>query len=173
MQMAYELRAPVVVNHVGRVPAEPEGAEWHLLTDALSDLGRHGQRVGVTLAARTGSENGAELRRLLDELPPATLAVDLDPGNLAANGHSAVDAVGILGSAIWLLVAESKCLWVEVQSIGRPCSVRWKSMATGAFSRSSVKRPATLFPRSPKRRNICAPCESRSKRYGRDRLRPH
>ena len=100
MQMAYDLGAPVVVNHVGRVPAEPEGPEWHLLVDALCDLGRYGERVGVTLAARTGSENGAELRRLLDALPPATPAVDIDPGNLAANGHSAVDAVDILGPAI-------------------------------------------------------------------------
>lgn len=100
MQLAYDLGAPVVVNHVGRVPAEPEGVDWNLLIDALGDLGHFGQRVGVTLAARTGSESGAELKRLLDALAPGTLAVDFDPGNLAANGHSPVDAVAELGAAI-------------------------------------------------------------------------
>lgn len=100
MQLAYDLGSPVVVNHVGRVPAEPEGPAWNLLIDALGDLGRYGQRVGVTLAARTGSESGAELKRLLDALPPAAVAVDLDPGNLEANGLSAVDAVAELGPSI-------------------------------------------------------------------------
>jgi sugar phosphate isomerase/epimerase len=37
---------------------------------------------------------------LLDALAPGTLAVDFDPGNLAANGHSPVDAVAELGAAI-------------------------------------------------------------------------
>ena len=100
MQFAYDLGAPVVVNHVGRVPQEQDTPEWNLLIDALSDLGGFGQRIGATLAARTGSESAERLKALLDALPAGALGVDLDPGNLMANGHSALEAVERLGPSI-------------------------------------------------------------------------
>jgi sugar phosphate isomerase/epimerase len=100
MKFAADLRAPVVVNQVGRVPAEPAGPGWTLLVQALSDLGRHGQHVGATLAAQTGSESGADLGRLLDALPPNAIGVDLDPGNLIVNDFSPLEAVESLGARI-------------------------------------------------------------------------
>lgn len=93
MQFAYDLGASVVVNQVGRVPAEPQGAEWSLLLQTLADLGRHGQKVGAVLAASTGSESGADLRRLIDALPTGSLGVNFDPGNLLINGFSASEAM--------------------------------------------------------------------------------
>jgi len=100
MSFAYSLGAPVVVNQIGRVPDEPEGPEWDMLIEALSDLGRHGQRVGTLLAAETGSEAGDKLARVIDALPPGSLGVNLDPGNLIVNGFSVGDAVSALGSHI-------------------------------------------------------------------------
>ena len=100
MQMAYDLGAPVVVNQVGRVPAEPTGPDWELLLQVLADLGRHGQRVGAVLAAETGSESGADLARLIAALPTGAIAVNLDPGNLVVNGFSPREAVQTLGPHI-------------------------------------------------------------------------
>lgn len=100
MQMAYDLGANVVVNQVGRIPSEPEGAEWDLLLQALSDLGQHGQRVGALLAARTGSEDPVELKNLIDALPVGAIGVDLDPGNLIINGFSAREAAEKLGAHV-------------------------------------------------------------------------
>jgi sugar phosphate isomerase/epimerase len=100
MKFAAELGAPTVVNQVGRVPDEPGGANWELLVAALTDLGRHGQHVGATLAAQTGSESGAALSRLVDALPAHSIGVDLDPGSLIIGGFSPLEAVESLGSRI-------------------------------------------------------------------------
>ena len=93
MQFAFDLGASVVVNQVGRVPEKEEGDSWTLLTEVLADLGRHGQRVGAMLAAETGSEEGADLARLLKALPAGALGVTFNPGNLIINGFSASDAI--------------------------------------------------------------------------------
>ena len=97
LAFAYKLGAPVVINHVGRIPAQPQGPEWELLLTTLEDLGRFGQRTGAMLAARTGAESGEDLARLLNALPEGTLGVDFDPGALIINGFSARDALLTLG----------------------------------------------------------------------------
>src|SRR5262245_61479457 len=45
-KFAYDLGCNIVVNQVGRVPEKSEGADWDLLIDSLSDLGRSGQHIG-------------------------------------------------------------------------------------------------------------------------------
>jgi sugar phosphate isomerase/epimerase len=97
MKFAYDMGAAVVVNHIGRVPHEPQGPEWDLLVQVLSEIGHYGQHVGVWLAAETGSEDGADLARLIAALPPGSLAVNLDPGNLVVNGFSVRGAIQTVG----------------------------------------------------------------------------
>lgn len=100
MEFAYSLGASVVVNHVGRVPEESDTGAWNLLVDVLRDLGEHSQRAGAWLAAQTGSESAADLKRLFDALPEGSLGIDLDPGNLIINGFSPADVVEQLGQHI-------------------------------------------------------------------------
>jgi sugar phosphate isomerase/epimerase len=96
MSVAYKLGASVVVNYVGRVPESEEDPDWPLLVETLWDIGRHGQRVGATLCARTGAEPGADLARLVKALPPGSLGVDFDPATLIMNGHSPREALTAL-----------------------------------------------------------------------------
>ena len=96
MKFAFQLGAAVVVNQVGRVPEKPEGAEWDMLVQVLTDLGHFGQHVGAWLAAETGSEDGSHLAGLLGVLPPGTVGVTLDPANLIVNGFSARSALELL-----------------------------------------------------------------------------
>jgi sugar phosphate isomerase/epimerase len=100
LQMAYNLGAPVVVNQVGRIPQEPAGPAWELLLQSLSDLGRYGQHVGAVLAAETGSESGAELARLVAALPPGSIGVNFDPGNLVVNNFSVTEALTALAGNV-------------------------------------------------------------------------
>jgi sugar phosphate isomerase/epimerase len=93
MDMAYALGAAVVVNSVGQIPENAEEQDWELLIGALSDIGRHGQKCGATLAARSGGQSGTALRRLLDALPDGSIGVDFDPGRMVANGFSASQAL--------------------------------------------------------------------------------
>jgi sugar phosphate isomerase/epimerase len=100
MDFAYAVGANVVVNHVGRVPAEKTGLEWDLLLESLTDLGRHGQRCGAVLAAETGSESGPTLAGLIDALPEGSLFVNFDPGNLVVNDYSVDEALTALARHI-------------------------------------------------------------------------
>ncbi len=100
MKLAYQLRTPIVVNQVGRVPDDVEDPQWTTLVESLSDLGRHGERIGAFLAAQTGSEDGQHLRRLLDALETNAVGVAFHPGNLIVNGFSAQDAVEHLGERV-------------------------------------------------------------------------
>ena len=49
------------------------------------------------LAAETGSEDGADLARLLAGLPSGGIGVNFDPGNLIINGFSPREALAALG----------------------------------------------------------------------------
>ncbi|MGE0755905.1 MAG: sugar phosphate isomerase/epimerase family protein [Pirellulaceae bacterium] len=97
LKFAYKLGAPVVVNQVGRVPDESQGPEWDLLVQVLSDLGHFSHHIGAWLAAETGSEEPANLARLIQALPAGAIAVTLDPGNLVVNGFSVRSALASLG----------------------------------------------------------------------------
>jgi sugar phosphate isomerase/epimerase len=96
MQLAYDLGAGVVINHIGRVPPESDAAARSTLVQALTDLGRHGQRVGAMLAAETGTESGADLAALIASLPPASIGIDFNPAGLILNGNSPREAIGPL-----------------------------------------------------------------------------
>jgi sugar phosphate isomerase/epimerase len=96
MKFAFDLGANVVINNIGRIPQDKTTRAWQNLIDSLSDLGRFGQHVGATLCAETGSEPGEDLLKLIEALPPASLGVNFDPGNLIINGYSASEAIRAL-----------------------------------------------------------------------------
>jgi sugar phosphate isomerase/epimerase len=99
LKLAYDLGSNAVVNHIGRVP--PEGdAVLSTLVEALTDIGRYGQKVGAILAAETGTESGTELAALIARLPPGSIGVDLNPAQLILHGHSPREAAKALGPHI-------------------------------------------------------------------------
>lgn len=105
MQLAYRLRAPVVVNSIGMVPDSESDPRWVALQQVMDDLGRYGARVGAFLAAETGSEEGETLAKLLDANPDAFTAVALNPGQLIVNRHSVRNAILALKERIQLVCA--------------------------------------------------------------------
>jgi sugar phosphate isomerase/epimerase len=100
MKFAHDLGASVVVNQIGPVGDDLTTTEMRQLIDVLVDLGRYGDHVGAFLAAETGTESGPQLGKLIDALPPGTLTVNLDPGNLIVNGFSPLEAAEVLGSHV-------------------------------------------------------------------------
>jgi sugar phosphate isomerase/epimerase len=96
LRAAYELGTNVVVNHIGRVPPDTDAQALNTMAQALSDLGRFGQRVGALLAAETGTESGQALAGLIARLPPGSIGVDFNPANLIVNGHSPREAIEAL-----------------------------------------------------------------------------
>jgi sugar phosphate isomerase/epimerase len=97
---AYELGTGVVVNHIGRIPPDSDADATSTMVQALSDIGRYGQKVGAILAAETGTESGEELAGLIARLPPGSIGVDFNPASLIMHGHSPRAAVGALASHV-------------------------------------------------------------------------
>lgn len=100
MKFAHGIGASVVVNQIGMVVHDEKSANWKLLTEVLTDLSLYGHQVGARLCAQTGTESGADLKRLLDALPQHGIGIDLDPGNLIVGGFSPLEAIQSLGSNI-------------------------------------------------------------------------
>jgi sugar phosphate isomerase/epimerase len=97
MRFARELRCEVVINRVGQAPADASEPRFRHLVEALTALGVYGDRVGVRLAAQTGSEYPQDLLRLIEVLPDHTVGVDLHPTALILSGHSPIEAIQALG----------------------------------------------------------------------------
>jgi sugar phosphate isomerase/epimerase len=121
MRFAHDLGARVVINQVGRVPEDEQSDDWQTLTEALADLGAEGHRVGALLAAKTGSESGPDLARLLGALPEGTIGVDLDPGQLIVNGFSASEAAESLAGRVLHVTASDA---VRDLALGRGLEVQ-------------------------------------------------
>ncbi len=116
MEMASQLGAPLLLNTIGPLPEESDSASRQVLREVLEDLGRHGNRVGTILAARTGDDSPLKLAQLLRELPEHTLAVDFHPAKLIAAGFSPLEAVAELGP--WIEYVEvTDLLWAQPSSL--------------------------------------------------------
>jgi sugar phosphate isomerase/epimerase len=96
MQFAWDMGASVVVNQVGSIPEDESSVGWQTMTQALADIGRHGQRVGATLCATTGADPAAHLLKLLDALPVGSLGVAFDPAALIMAGQNPTEAMRLL-----------------------------------------------------------------------------
>jgi sugar phosphate isomerase/epimerase len=97
LRLAYDLGTNVVVNHIGRVPADGDDTARSTMVQALADIGRFSQKVGAMLAAETATESGADLAKLIARLPPGSIGIDLNPAQLVIHSHSPLEAVRALG----------------------------------------------------------------------------
>jgi len=105
MSIAYQLGAPLVINQIGNVPDSVDDERFQGLAAVISDLGRHGTRVGTLLAAETGTESGQALARLLETDENAFVAAALNPGKLIVNRFDLDDAVSALAERIHIVIA--------------------------------------------------------------------
>jgi sugar phosphate isomerase/epimerase len=60
------------------------------MTEALANLGRHGDRTGTVLAVETGLDSGAALADYLAWIDSGGLGVNFNPANLLLNGFDPV-----------------------------------------------------------------------------------
>ncbi len=96
MSLAYELGPRLVLVVAGQVPENEDTPEARRLREALTDLGRFGDRIGTTLALETGLEAGPVLARYLASFDSGSLAANLDPANLLLHGFDPFEAMQAL-----------------------------------------------------------------------------
>ena len=97
---AWQLQARVVTARIGKVPAEKESKPYRLLFEVLSDLARHGNQVGATLAITPSHDSPQALSELIGSIKTGPLGIDFDPAVLIMSGHDPVEAFRVLHALV-------------------------------------------------------------------------
>lgn len=101
MDLAYGLGTSVVTTHVGVIPKDSKEETYKNIHEAMSEIGRYGEKIGIYLAIETGPETSGELKNFLDNLNNDYIKVNFDPANLVmVTGDDPVQAVKNLAKYI-------------------------------------------------------------------------
>jgi len=100
MSLSYDLGPRLVIVQAGQVPDDANSERGARLTESLTALAQHGDRIGATLALETGLESGAALRAFLDRFDSGSLGVNFDPANLLLHGFDVYESVRALHDKI-------------------------------------------------------------------------
>ena len=106
LTLSFDLGPRKVAVQAGRVPGEGEPERDHRMTEALTALAAHGDRVGAVLALETGLESGEALDACLARFDTGSLGAALDPADLLLNGFDPYAAARALGRRIVLADAK-------------------------------------------------------------------
>jgi sugar phosphate isomerase/epimerase len=101
MEHAWQLRARVVTARVGKIPADKESKDYRILFDVLSDIARHGNQVGSTLAITPTHDSPEALADLVAAVKSGPLGIDFDPAVVVMSGHRPAEAIRALHS--WVI----------------------------------------------------------------------
>ncbi|HKB01266.1 MAG TPA: sugar phosphate isomerase/epimerase, partial [Gemmataceae bacterium] len=93
MSLAFELGPRVVIVQCPKLPGENEEDRANSLREALTDLGRHGDRVGTVLALEIGLDPPEAVAAYLDTFDVGSLKVNYDPANILVNGFDPVKGI--------------------------------------------------------------------------------
>lgn len=99
MSLSFALGTRTTIVQPGPL-AEADSPERQRLTEALLNLGQHGDRIGTVLALETGLDAGDTLANFLATFDTGGLGANYDPANLFVNGHDPYDALTALKSRL-------------------------------------------------------------------------
>lgn len=94
MELARELECNIVTTHIGVVPEDASCDRYKIMQSACRELAEFADSLGSHFAVETGPERADTLKKFLDSLGSAGVAVNLDPANLVmVTGDDPVQAV--------------------------------------------------------------------------------
>src|SRR5262249_59473264 len=93
LSLAFELGPRVAIVECPKLPGENEVERANVMREALTALGRHGDRVGANLALEIGLDPPEAVRDYLDTFDVGSLKVNYDPANLLVNGFDPAKGV--------------------------------------------------------------------------------
>lgn len=104
VEMAADLRVPVVTTHLGRV--DEQILQRGYLLEVIDQLATLSDRTGTYIAFETGGANPALLSQVLNQIGAGTLGVCYDPASLLIDGFDALEGIGPLANTI--LIARAR-----------------------------------------------------------------
>jgi L-ribulose-5-phosphate 3-epimerase len=93
MSLAADLGCPRVVIQPGPIPSDEKDPRYPLMFDALLDLGRHGDRIGVIVALEPAGDEPHVVEAFLAQFDTGGLALAYNPGFLLIQGRDPYQAV--------------------------------------------------------------------------------
>jgi sugar phosphate isomerase/epimerase len=93
MKFAALLKCSTVCFRCGRIPDDDAAPQTQLLREVISDLARHANHVGVTLAVMPIDDPPARLTSFLGAIQTGPLGIDFDPAQFVMQGESSTAAL--------------------------------------------------------------------------------
>jgi sugar phosphate isomerase/epimerase len=109
MESASLLNVSIVQTHIGVISEDFTGKKMIIMRKCLDDIGGFGEKKGVCLAAETGPEPAAALKRFLNAIQNPAIKVNYDPANLVMNGFDCIQGVKDLKDYIIHTHAKDGC----------------------------------------------------------------
>jgi sugar phosphate isomerase/epimerase len=81
MDLAVDLDTKIVTTHIGSVPHDKSSKGYLTIVNAIKELGKYGESIGVCFATETGPENAVLLKECLEAAGTKGAKVNLDPAN--------------------------------------------------------------------------------------------
>ena len=100
MDLARSLGVKVLTSHIGRIPGDRNDPGYRTATEALEEIGAHGDEIGVMFASETGPESGAALAEFLRGLKTKSIRANYDPANMVMRGFEPVQGARDLADLI-------------------------------------------------------------------------
>ena len=100
MEFAWSLQAPILSARIGKLPADVESKQYQLMLEVLSDIVRHGNHVGTTLAIAPTHDSPEALQTLVGAVQTGPVGIDFDPAGFVSAGYNAVAALRALHAQV-------------------------------------------------------------------------
>jgi len=96
MDQAADLGTAVVTSHIGKLPQDENDPQWLAARRAVTEIARHGEKIGVAFASETGPESPEHLLKFLKQIPYSAAKVNYDPANFCMFGFDQIAGVSVL-----------------------------------------------------------------------------
>ena len=100
MQFAYQLEARIVTARIGRIPEDPDSAQFQLLCDVLNDLARHGNHVGATFSITPSRDSARSLAQMIERVTEGPIGINFDPATFVIAGDHPTEALQTLHESV-------------------------------------------------------------------------
>ena len=96
MRFAYSLNASILCFRIGKIPDDLESESGKLLIELLSDLARHANHVGTSLAIIPTDDSAESLSSLLTRITTGPIGIDFDPAHFVMTGRDLIESLRTL-----------------------------------------------------------------------------
>jgi sugar phosphate isomerase/epimerase len=117
---AAQFHLPAIVTHVGFLPEDPGDPNFRGAVEAVRDVARHCEGLGVEFWFETGQETPVTLLRAIEQVGTDNLGINLDPANLILYGKAnPVDALDVFGRYVRGVHAKDGLYPTDGSTLGR------------------------------------------------------